>query len=51
MPWNPRVIIITCPRLPREEFTQRKLELTDYGMKNMGEEALEDVGQLVRRCR
>lgn len=37
VPWNPKIIVITCPRLPREEFTTKDM------LKGGQKEVYEDV--------
>jgi len=44
--WNPRVIIITCPRLPDAEFVAHSKD----SFNNRVTDVYEDVDQVWRRC-
>ena len=44
--WNPKVVIITCPRWPEEEFVRHREDRD--GVRTV--EAYEDVDQIYRRC-
>jgi len=41
VPFNPRLIVITCPRVPRDEFVRHADD---------GNVVFEDVEQIYRRC-
>jgi len=44
--WNPKVIYITCPRVPQMEFVRHGKD----AQGNADNEVFEDVGQVTRRC-
>lgn len=51
MPFNPAYIVLTCPRLPADEFRQKQMVgagTDDY--RCVGDEEFEDADQLTRRC-
>ena len=44
------MVIITCPRIPEQEFHFQKKVTTEDGRLKISTEVYEDVNQLIRRC-